>query len=83
MCSWIFLTRFALDASVERKVSRSLHRANDDINHPVGIDEDCRNSQEFVPDLRKRLRKKLRILFLTLGGISSGRIERVTETVFL
>jgi len=42
---------------------------------------DCR--QEFVPDFRTRVRKKSKILFCTLGGISSGRMERVTETVFL
>src|SRR5262245_11737711 len=38
---------------------------------------------EWVEDFRIRLRRKPRILLLTLGGMSSGRIERVMEAVFL
>jgi hypothetical protein len=41
------------------------------------------DGQELVPGFLIRPRRKSRILFLTLGGIPSAQIERVTEAVFL
>jgi hypothetical protein len=80
-----FLLRCMLDASGERKVSRALHLVLDDARYEASKTREAlsRDSQEFVPDFRIRPRRKSKILFLTLGGISSGRIERVTEAVFL
>jgi hypothetical protein len=49
----------------------------------VGRRRGLRNNQESVPDFRIRSRRKSRMFCLIFGGISSGRIERVTEAVFL